>query len=87
MSTLLGLMPSLYQSLQALFELFLAPVGSPLPQHSQLKSAGALSQFLNHYGWLTRVIRSMQSWVLEQLLVWGPKGRRPHLQLIVDLTI
>ena len=28
----------------------------------------------------------MRSWVLEQLLAWAPKGRRPHLQLIVDLT-
>jgi len=89
MSTLLGLMPSLHQqeSLQALFGLFLAPVGSPLPQHSQLKSAGALSRFLNHYGWPTRkVIRRVRSWVLEQLLAWAPQGRRPHLQLIVDLT-
>jgi len=66
-------MPSLHQqeSLQALFGLFLAPVGSPLPQHSQLKSAGALSRFLNHYGWPTRqVIRHVRSWVLEQLLAW-----------------
>jgi len=89
MSTLLGLMPSLYQqeSLQALFGLFLAAVVSPLPQHCQLKSAGALSRFLNHYGWPTgKVIRSVRSWVLEQLLAWRPKGRRPHLQLIVDLT-
>jgi hypothetical protein len=89
MSTLVGLMPSLHQqeSLQALFGLFLAPVGSPLPQHCQLKSAGALSRFLNHYGWPTRkVIRRVRSWVLEQLLRWVPQGRRPHLQLIVDLT-
>lgn len=62
-------------------------VGRPLTQHSQLKSAGALSRFLNHYGWPTRqVIRSVQSWVLEQLLAWAPQGQRPHLQLIVDLT-
>jgi len=89
MSMLLGLMPSLHQqeSLQALFGLFLAPVGSPLPQHCQLKSAGALSRFLNHYGWPTRtVIRCVRSWVLEQLLTWRPQGRRPHLQIIVDLT-
>jgi len=73
MSTLLGLMPSLHQqeSLQALFGLFLAPVGFPLPQHCQLKSAGALSRFLNPYSWPTRrVIRHVQSWVLEQLLAW-----------------
>jgi hypothetical protein len=70
-----------------LFGLFLAPAGHPLPQHSQLKSAGALSRFLNPYGWLTRkVICSVQSWVLEQLSAWAPQGRRPHLQLIVDLT-
>ncbi len=90
MSSLLGLMPSLDQqeSLQALFGLFLAPVGSPLPQHCSLKSAGALSRFLNHDGWPTRkVIRRVRHWVLvEQLLAWAPQGRRPHLQLIVDLS-
>jgi len=89
MTTLLGLMPSLYQqeSLQALFGLFLAPVGPPLPQHCQLKSAGALSRFLNHYSWPTRkVIRQVRHWVMEQLLRGASRGRRPHLQLIVDLT-
>jgi len=63
---LLELMPSLYQqeSLQALFGLFLAPVGPPLAQHCQLKSAGALSRFLNHYGWPTRkVIHRVRSWL------------------------
>jgi hypothetical protein len=82
-------MPSLHQqeSLQALFGLFLAPVGSPLPQHYQLKSAGTLSRFLNHYGWpIRKVIRRVRGWVLAQLLAWAPQGRRPHLQLIVDLT-
>jgi hypothetical protein len=82
-------MPSHYQrdSLQALLGLFLTPVGRPLPQHCQLKSAGALSRFLNHYDWPTRqLIRSIRQWVLEQLLVRAPRGRRPHLQLIVDLT-
>jgi len=61
MSTLLGLIPSLHQqeSLQALFGLFLPPVGPPLPQHCQLKSAGALSRFLKHYGW---PIRNSQWW-------------------------
>ena len=42
--TLLDLMPTSYQrdSLQALLGLFLEAQGHPLPQHTQLKSPGAL---------------------------------------------
>lgn len=87
--TLLGFMPTAYQrdSLQALLGLFLEAQGHPLPQHSPLKSPGALSRFLNHYKWPTRrIIRAMRQLIVEQLLHYGPKGRRPWLQLIVDLT-
>jgi Transposase DDE domain len=87
--TLLGLMPTAYQrdSLQALIGLFLEAQGHPLPQYSSLKSAGALSRFLNHYSWSTRqVIRVVRQALLEQLLKYCPKGRRPWLQVIVDLT-
>ena len=49
--SLLGLMPSGYQkaSLNAMLGLFLEAQGHPLPQHTQVKSASALSRFLNHY--------------------------------------
>ena len=70
--TLLDLMPTSYQrnSLQALLELFLEAQGHPLPQHSQLKSAGALSRFLNEYDWSTRqVIRAVRQQILDQLLI------------------
>lgn len=87
--TLLDLMPTSYQrdSLQAFLELFLEAQGHPLPEHSQLKSPGALSRFLNEYDWSTRqVIRVVRQQILNQLLRYCPRGRRPWLQVIVDLT-
>lgn len=87
--TLLDLMPTSYQreSLQALLGLFLEAQGHPLPQHSQLKSPGAHRRFLNEYSWSTRqVIRAVRQQLLDQLLRYCPRGRRPWLQVIVDLT-
>jgi len=87
--TLLNLMPSTYQrdSLQALLGLFLEAQGHPLPEHSKTKSASALSRFLNVYPWSTRrLIRSTRSFVLQQILSQPRQGRRPILQVIVDLT-
>lgn len=87
--TLLGLMPTAYQrdSLQALLGLFFEAQGHPLPQHSSLKSPAALSRFLNHYKWPTRhLIRVVRQAMIEQLLRYCPRGRRPWLQVIVDLT-
>lgn len=87
--TLLGLMPTAYQreSLQALLGLFLEAQGHPLPHLSAIKSPSALSRFLNQYDWDTRqVIRAIRQAILEQLLKYAPKGRRPWLQIIVDLT-
>lgn len=54
--TLESLMPSAYQreNLTAMLGLFLEARGYPLPQHSQTKSASALSRFLNLYDWPTR---------------------------------
>ncbi len=45
---LLDRMPSAYQrqSLKALLELFLKAQGAPLPEHSHLNPASALSRFL-----------------------------------------
>lgn len=76
--TLLGLMPTAYQrdSLQALLGLFLEAQGHPLPQPRSLKSAGALSRFLNHSKWSTRrIIRSPRQAMIQQLLNYSPKGR------------
>lgn len=86
---LLNLMPTSYQgdSLQALLGLFWQADGRPLPEYSTIKSPGALSRFLNEYDWPTRaVIRQVRQRVLQQLLSYQPKGRRPWLQVIIDLT-
>jgi hypothetical protein len=87
--TLLSLMPSQYQrdNLQAMLGLFLEAQGHPLPQHSKSKSASALSRFLNIYSWSTRkLIRTTREYVLQQILSDCPQGRRPMLQVIIDLT-
>jgi hypothetical protein len=54
--SLIRLMPSDYQkaSLQTLLGRFLSAQGEALPAHTPLKSASALSRFLNHYQWSTR---------------------------------
>jgi hypothetical protein len=82
-------MPTTYQSdsLQALLGLFLEAEEHPLPESSKVKSASALSRFLNDYDWSSRqVIRQMQQQILHQLLGYQSKGRRPWLQVIIDLT-
>lgn len=87
--TLLSLMPSHYQqdSLQALLGLFLEAQGHPLPEHSKTKSASALSRFLNVYPWSTRrLIRTTRQYVLQQILSQQRRGRKPTLQVIIDLT-
>ncbi|NMG11461.1 IS701 family transposase [Brasilonema sp. UFV-L1] len=87
--TLLSLIPSQYQRdhLEAMLELFLKAQGYPLPQHSQTKSASALSRFLNIYAWSTRkMIRTTREHVLKDILSECPKGRKPFLQVIIDLT-
>ncbi|MBV8884135.1 MAG: transposase [Chroococcidiopsidaceae cyanobacterium CP_BM_RX_35] len=88
-SELQTLMPSIYQqnSLQALLGLFLQGQGFPLPEHCQTKSASALSRFLNEYKWSTRqVIRAVRQTALQQILSQPRIGRRPTLQVILDLT-
>jgi hypothetical protein len=82
-------MPTPYQqhSLQALLGLFLEATGSPLPQYCQIKSASALSRFLNQYQWSTRkIIKVVRSKALQQILSQPTRGRRPTLQVIIDLT-
>jgi len=59
----------------------------PLPQQCKTKSASALSRFLNVYPWSTRwLIRTSCSFVLQQILSQPRQGRRPILQVIIDLT-
>ena len=61
--------------------------GYPLPAHSKSKSASALSRFLNIYKWSTRsIIRTTRARVVKEILSECPKGRKPFLQVIVDLT-
>jgi hypothetical protein len=87
--TLLSLMPSTYQqeNLESMLGLFLEAHGYPLPEHSKSKSASALSRFLNIYNWSTRnVIRTTRTRIIEEILSECPKGRKPFLQVIIDLT-
>lgn len=82
-------MPSDYQreSFQAFLGMFWEAQGKPRPQNSQIKSASALSRFLNHYQWNTRkVVKAVRGAILQKLLTYAPRGRRPQLQVIVDLT-
>ncbi len=88
-SELQTLMPSVYQqeSLQAMLGLFLEGQGVPLPEHCELKSASALSRFLNEYQWQTRqVIRAVRKAALRQIMSYPQVGRKPTLQVILDLT-
>jgi hypothetical protein len=86
--SLLCLMPSPYQkaSLNALFGLLLDAQGHPLPHHTSVKSASALSRFLNHYLWSTRsVIRATRKSVLQQIAQHRPHPNTP-LRVLIDLT-
>ncbi|MBW4501025.1 MAG: hypothetical protein KME57_16035 [Scytonema hyalinum WJT4-NPBG1] len=86
------LMPTQYQkdNFDAMLGLFLEAQGHPLPEHSKTKSPSALSRFLNINPWSTRdMIRIVRSHVLEtvlKVLSASGKGRRPFLQVIIDLT-
>ena len=85
---LLHLMPSPYQhaSLSSLLGLFLEAQGHPLPQQCQTKSASALSRFLNHYEWSTRlVLRTTRQQVLQQMKQHLPRSGSP-LKVLIDLT-
>lgn len=86
------LMPTQYQkdNLEAMLGLFLSASGQPLPEHSQTKSPSAISRFLNNNPWSTReMIRTVHKHVLQTVLKLSRsagKGRRPFLQVIIDLT-
>lgn len=90
--TLKELMPTQYQkdNLEAMLALFLEAQGHPLPEHSQTKSPSAISRFLNINPWSTRqmirVIRSTALQTVFKVLTSSGKGRKPFLQVIIDLT-
>jgi hypothetical protein len=82
-------MPSPYQhkSFKAVLAMCWEPQRVALPEHCVIKSAAALSRFMNEYGWPTRaVIRATRKQVLKELLQYAPRGKRPHLQVMIDLT-
>jgi Transposase DDE domain len=82
-------MPSPYQtlSLKAVLTMFWEPQRVALPEQCVIKSAAALSRFLNEYGWPTRaVIQATRKQIIKELLKYAPRGKRPHLQVIIDLT-
>lgn len=81
-------MPSDYQkgSLKALLGLFLETQGHALPQHTSVKSASALSRFLNRYGWPTRqVIRTIRQAILGQI-ARHPPHPSVLIRILVDLN-
>jgi hypothetical protein len=53
----------------------------------QTKSESAISRFLNYYNWSTRsLIRTIRSYILNLILAQRIKGRKPIVQVILDLT-
>ena len=89
LSTLKQLMPSIYQqeTLESVLGLFLQGQGISVPHHCQTKSESAISRFLNHYKWSTRsLIRYVRSCLLNLILSQRKKGRKPILEVILDLT-
>ncbi len=83
------LMPSRYQeeTLESLISLFLEGQGKAIPHHCTTKSESAISRFLNHYKWPTRtLIRVVRSAIIEQIMSQRERGRKPILQVMIDLT-
>ncbi len=89
LSTLKDLMPTIYQkdTLESIIGLLLDGQGNAVPHHCQTKSESSISRFLNHYNWSTRsLIRTIRSFILNLVLSQRKKGRKPILQVIIDLT-
>ena len=84
-------MPSRYQeeSFKAMMGLLLDGQGRAKTEHCQVKSAAALSRFLNEYAWSTRrLIRQVRQTVLTELerFYQQRRGRKPILYVLIDLT-
>lgn len=89
LSMLKQLMPTMYQqeTLESILALFLQGQGHSLPHHCLTKSESAISRFLNHYKWSTRsLIRTVRSTILNLVLTLRKRGRKPILQVMLDLT-
>ena len=89
LSTLTELMPTIYQqeTLESILGLFLQGQGHSLPHHCLTKSESAISRFLNHYQWSTRsLIRTVRSSIVNLIFSQKPRGRKPTLQVMLDLT-
>ncbi len=89
LNTLKQLMPTVYQqeTLESILAMFLEGQGHSLPHHCTTKSESAISRFLNYYQWSTRsVIRMVSQSILDLILSLFPLGRKPTLQVILDLT-
>ena len=79
--------PAQRQSLHALLEPFSKTQAPPIPKHSSLKSPSALSQFLTVYTWSVRqLIRQVRHAIRHELQRYRPRGRRPCLQVILNMT-
>ncbi len=88
-TSLLALMPTIYQkeSFEAILGLLLEATGISRASNCPVKSGSSISRFLNKYKWPTRkLIAIFRKWVLHHILSYSQKGRRPHLQVILDLT-
>ncbi len=89
LSTLKQLMPTIYQqeTLESVLGLFLSGQAKGVPHHCQTKSESAISRFFNYYNWSTRsVIRTIRSHILNLISYQTIKGRKPILQVMLDLT-
>ncbi|MGK7935849.1 MAG: hypothetical protein AB4206_08630 [Xenococcaceae cyanobacterium] len=73
--------------MESILALFLQGQGHSLPHHCLTKSESAISRFLNHYKWSTRsLIRTVRSTILNLVLAYRKRGRKPTLQVMLDLT-
>lgn len=89
LSTFKQLMPTLYQqeTLESILGLFLEGKGNSVPHHCYTKSESAISRFLNYYNWSTRsLIRTVRSCILNLIISQKTRGKKPILQVILDLT-
>jgi Transposase DDE domain len=90
-NTIEALLPSKHQrkSLRVITNAFLEANGQPRPEHAIGKSASALSRFLNQYQWnLRALIRAVRNAITQRLVhaSHNRRGRKPLLELILDLT-
>ncbi|AEV17319.1 hypothetical protein TCCBUS3UF1_p220 (plasmid) [Thermus sp. CCB_US3_UF1] len=90
LSAILALLPSphLQESLKALLLLLLQGHGKARPQHSQTKSASALSRFFNRYAWPTRTLIRLARREAEKALdrARPRRGPKPRLLVVLDLV-